>query len=156
MKDAISVERVKKLHPAVRDTFTKFITECENTLNITLRITMGYRTIKEQNDLYAQGRTKPGSIVTRAKGGQSFHNFGLAVDLVELVGGQPNWKYDMSNLFPIADKYGLECGGRWKSIKDMPHFEARTVNGHTFLENCKDLLAMVNSGKVDENGYVKI
>jgi len=152
MKDKISQDRITKLHPKAREIFINFITECENTLNITLRITMGYRTIKEQNDLYAQGRTKPGNKVTNAKGGQSFHNFGLAVDLVELVNGQPNWNYDMSKLKPIADKYKLQWGGNWKSIKDYPHFELKM----NFREDCKDLLAMVNEGKVDKNGYVLI
>ena len=109
MKDKISQDRITKLHPKAREIFINFITECENTLNITLRITMGYRTIKEQNDLYAQGRTKPGNKVTNAKGGQSFHNFGLAVDLVELVNGQPNWNYDMSKL--NLSLININCNG---------------------------------------------
>jgi peptidoglycan LD-endopeptidase CwlK len=41
----------------------------------------GYRSIAEQNELYAQGRKKPGKIVTNARGGYSYHNFGLAFDI---------------------------------------------------------------------------
>ena len=153
MKDAVSIGRIEQLHPTVRNLFTNFITECENTFGIILRITLPvYRTIAEQNKLYAQGRTEPGNIVTNAPGGTSFHNFGLAVDLCELTpdGSQVNWAYDMSKLLPIATKYGIEWGGEWTHIKDRPHFEFR--NGHK--ENCADLMAMVNAGQVDENGYV--
>jgi peptidoglycan L-alanyl-D-glutamate endopeptidase CwlK len=45
-------------------------------------LTSGYRSKKEQNELYAQGRSKPGQVVTNAKAGQSYHNYGLAVDFV--------------------------------------------------------------------------
>lgn len=38
-------------------------------------LTCTHRSNEEQNDLYAQGRTKPGKIVTNAKAGQSPHNF---------------------------------------------------------------------------------
>lgn len=45
------------------------------------KVYSGLRTFKEQDALYAKGRTKPGGVVTKAKGGQSMHNYGLAVDL---------------------------------------------------------------------------
>lgn len=90
MKDQISIDRIKKLHPEAISLFQRFIEEAEDTLNITLRITQGLRTFEEQNALYAQGRTKPGSKVTNAKAGQSFHNYGQAIDLVELKGNDAN------------------------------------------------------------------
>lgn len=152
MRDKYSIERVALLHPAVRQIFTDFINECETTLDTTFRISMGYRTIEEQNDLYAIGRTKEGSIVTNAKGGTSFHNYGLAIDLVEVIGNGVNWKFDMSKLAPIAEKYGLSWGGNWTHLVDRPHFEYK--NG--FQENCSDLLLLVKEGKVDEKGYVLI
>lgn len=40
----------------------------------------GLRTFDEQAKLYAQGRTEPGLMVTRARPGMSFHNYGLATD----------------------------------------------------------------------------
>ncbi len=153
MRDTISIDRIARLHPKVRDTFQQFIEECESTFDITLRIMLGYRTIAEQDTLYAQGRTTGGNIVTNAKGGQSFHNYGLAVDLCHILDNkQVDWNYDMSTLKPIADKYCLEWGGSWVHIKDRPHFEARLG----FQENCSDLLAIVKAGNVDENGYVNL
>jgi peptidoglycan L-alanyl-D-glutamate endopeptidase CwlK len=47
---------------------------------ITIKVISGLRTHEEQNDLYAQGRTKRGPIVTNARGGYSNHNFGIAFD----------------------------------------------------------------------------
>ena len=150
MRDKLSEDRILKLHPKVRDTFRAFIEECEESLNITLRITQGYRTIAEQDALYAKGRTAPGKEVTNAKGGSSFHNYGLAVDLANLVndGKDINWEFDMFNLRPFAVKYGIEWGGDWKSLKDFPHFQI--AYGYPW----RNLLAYVEQKKVDAEGYV--
>ena len=48
---------------------------------ITIKVIGGLRTYEEQNELFAQGRTKPGRIVTNARGGFSNHNFGIAFDV---------------------------------------------------------------------------
>ncbi len=53
-----------------------------------VRIAQGLRTFQEQDDLYAIGRTKPGKKVTNAKGGQSVHNYGFAVDIVLIIDGK--------------------------------------------------------------------
>lgn len=123
MRDDISVVRIEKLHPKVRAVFKAFIEEAETALNVTLRIVQGLRTIKEQNDLYAKGRTAPGKKVTNAKGGSSYHNYGLAIDLVEIKEGEANWNFKYELLKPFADKYGLTWGGGFKKILDRPHFE---------------------------------
>jgi peptidoglycan L-alanyl-D-glutamate endopeptidase CwlK len=88
----------------------------------------GERSWAEQDELYAQGRTKPGKIVTNAKGGQSAHNFAVAVDFcadkdVTRAGLQPDWdvaKYGI--LAEEAEKLGLEAGLRWKFM-DAPHIQ---------------------------------
>jgi len=91
---------------------------------------MGLRTWEEQDALYAKGRTKPGEKVTKARGGESWHNFGLAVDLVE--DGDPNkagiqWSWannlDYLKIGKFAEQCNLEWGGFWKSFKDYPHVE---------------------------------
>lgn len=142
MKDPISIKRVAELHPKVRDDFSNFITDAENALNITIRVSQGLRTFEEQEILYEQGRTKPGKIVTKAKPGQSYHQYGLAVDLVEMVGNGLDWGYDMAKLVPFADKYGIKWGGSKDFIKagieDKPHFEK------TFGLNWRLLLARYN------------
>ncbi len=155
MKDKYSEERISQLHPqyVVRDIFRIFIEECENTLGITLRIMLPvFRSVDEQNELYSHGRngdTRP--KVTDAKGGTSYHNYGLAVDLCVIENGSVNWNYDMSNLKSIAEKYndGLEWGGDWIHMKDKPHFELRKVNGVIYQENCSDLAVLPK----DKDGY---
>lgn len=88
-------------------------------------ITSGFRGEKEQNDLYAQGRTKPGKIVTNAKWGQSAHNFRSAFDVAFMVNGKPSWddSHPWDLLGKEGVKLGLEWGGNWKTFTDRPHFE---------------------------------
>ncbi|WP_218280269.1 M15 family metallopeptidase [Verrucomicrobium spinosum] len=78
--------------------------------------------------MYAQGRTAPGSIVTKARGGYSNHNFGIAFDIgvfegTEYIGESPKY----AAVAAIAKDLGLEWGGDWKSIQDQPHFQLRPV-----------------------------
>lgn len=165
MKDELSIPRLNLLHPLVRDTFRGFIEDAETTLGIKLRITQGLRSFAQQNELYAQGRSqiqlslvglsfvtaKPTlPRVTNAKGGDSYHNYGLAVDLVNMINGTPDWNYDMELLLPIATKYGIDWGGLWKSIKDRPHFQI------IFGKSIGQLLAIYKANDTDEKGYLNI
>lgn len=150
MRDKYSQERILKLHPKVKDTFEAFINECEETHDITLRITQGLRTFDEQQKLYNQGRSAPGKIVTNSQAGQSYHNYGLAIDLVRMSDTGADWSYSMKALKPIADKHGLVWGGSFKTISDGPHFEK------SFGFTWRQLLEMKNTHKVDASGYVLI
>lgn len=123
MKDQTSIQRIAQLHPDVREGFQNFITDAENALNITIRIVQGLRTFAEQDALYAQGRTKPGNIVTYSPAGTSYHNYGLAVDVVPIdETGKMNWNYDFKKLVPFAEKYGITWGGNFPH-PDLDHFE---------------------------------
>ncbi|MGR0372021.1 M15 family metallopeptidase [Listeria monocytogenes] len=95
---------------------------------IYLCVAQGYRSTAEQNALYAQGRTKPGAIVTNAKGGQSNHNYGVAVDLCLYTndGKDVIWESTTSRWKKVVAAMkaeGFKWGGDWKSFKDYPHFE---------------------------------
>jgi peptidoglycan LD-endopeptidase CwlK len=92
---------------------------------LVIKIISGTRTYAEQNDLFAHGRTKPGPIVTRARGGQSNHNFGVAWDIGIFKSGEyiPDSQLYQS-AGAIGKGQGLEWGGDWKSIQDEPHFQA--------------------------------
>lgn len=86
---------------------------------ITIKVISGLRTYGEQNDLYAQGRTKPGKIVTNARGGYSNHNFGIAFDIGVFEGSRylddsPKYKA----VGALGRDLGLEWGGNWKTIQD--------------------------------------
>jgi hypothetical protein len=122
--DKITQSRINGLHPAMRKPVTDFINKVESQLGIKLRITRGLASFDEQAALYAQGRTKPGPIVTNAQAGKSFHNYGLAFDVVEIKNGKANWNTDWNAIADIGkNEYGFYWGGDFKSLKDNPHFQ---------------------------------
>lgn len=166
--DQISINRViEGAHPKLRDELLKIYHEANNRLGKTrLRFAYVLRTFNEQTALYSQGRSKKGSVVTNAKAGQSYHNYGLAVDIVLLVDKDGNGTYEAASWDVLKDwdcdgmsdwmevvavfkKYGWEWGGDWR-FKDLPHFEKR------FGIHWSELLKRKGSGKVDKNGFVLI
>ena len=118
----INERDIKWLKPRVQALANAFIAECE-LRGIDILITSTYRDVDSQDALYAQGRTKPGKIVTNAKGGYSFHNFAVAFDFVPMINGKPAW--NDTALFKkcgeIAESVGLEWAGRWKKFPEMAH-----------------------------------
>ncbi len=89
-------------------------------------LTQGRRTIAEQNALYAKGRTAGGSKVTNAKGGESPHNFGLAIDFAFLdAKGKAVWpeKGPWAEVAAFGKALGLTWGGDFVTFKDRPHLE---------------------------------
>lgn len=155
--DKYTIERIKKLHPSVVDEVTQIISECDIALSgkAKIRITQGLRSFKEQNDLYTIGRTKPGKKVTNAKGGQSVHNYGFAVDICLVIDGKvaswdtvKDWDNDAIadwyECVKIFAKHGWDWGGNWKKFKDLPHFDKRGYN------DWKKLSKM----KLDKNEYI--
>lgn len=144
MTDQISLDRLNQLHPAIKDeAIEAYLEACRLTpKGIHPFITQTVRSFAESDELYAKGRTKPGAIVTNAKAGQSYHNYGLAIDFVIQVNGTFSWKVD-KNWMIVVDcfkKRGFTWGGDFKSIPDAPHFEKTLGN------NWKILLAKHNSG----------
>lgn len=112
---------------------------------LAVLVTQGLRTWQEQDQLYAKGRTVPpigkAFVVTNAKGGQSYHNFGLAFDIVVLDSvGKADWDTShpgWSVAANIGKSVGLEWGGDFKSIKDLPHYQ---YTGGLSLDRCRALL----------------
>jgi peptidoglycan L-alanyl-D-glutamate endopeptidase CwlK len=89
-------------------------------------LTEGFRSSERQDELYAQGRTKPGRVVTQAKGGQSPHNHGLAVDFAFVKGAKQDWK----KFGHCVRLVGLEWGGDWNTFKDRPHVQMKQWRYH--------------------------
>ncbi len=113
----------------------QFVSRATDTLkdmrreNVDMRVTDGLRTVEEQNDLYAQGRTRPGRVVTNARGGSSWHNYGVAADITFMnEQGTPHWETggEYAQLWQRygrkAEGHGLEWGGDW-NFQDLPHVE---------------------------------
>ena len=157
MEDKITLDRIQLLHPKLR-------TEVEHIYRSQIvpalsgraicRFAYTLRTFAEQDALYAQGRTrlfdangKRLGVVTQAKGGQSIHNYGLALDIVLLVDKDKNGTFesaswddktdfdgdrtaDWMEVVNIFKKNGWTWGGDWTKFKDKPHFEKSF--GHTW------------------------
>ena len=128
----IRIDRTK-LHPWLNYKLTLLLKQCAKK-GIYLIITQGFRSKAEQDALYAQGRTKKGSIVTNAKGSDysSQHQWGIAFDIalkydVDGDGQVTDDTYNnkgIKNVAKIAKskKVGLAWGGDWVSPVDTPHF----------------------------------
>src|SRR3990167_3476125 len=125
--------------PYFKEKIDKLVLEAVNRGLPTVAMHMGLRTWEQQDGLYNLGRTvknpdgaspeKPlGNIVTKAKGGESWHCFGVASDMVFKPEGKWSWdlKYPWSALGKIGIDLGLEWGGVWK-FKDLPHFQLRAT-----------------------------
>lgn len=112
-----------KLHPRLQEKIAELKRLCEKK-GLALGIGECYRTVAEQDDLYAQGRTKPGAIVTNGKGSsyQSQHQWGIAFDFFRNVKGEEysDLKF-FSDVATLAKGIGLDWGGDWKSFVDRPH-----------------------------------
>ena len=114
-----------ELTPLAKMYAIRFLNEAA-VQNIPVLITCTYRDNEYQDHLYAQGRTRPGNKVTKAKGGQSAHNYRVAFDFVPLdVFGRADWNNldAFKKLGAIGKKVGLDWGGNWTSFVDMPHMQ---------------------------------
>ncbi|MHA3788316.1 M15 family metallopeptidase [Flavobacterium hauense] len=162
--DQITLDRIKFLHPKVRQEALEAYKQINNFLlgkGVRLRFAYTLRSNAEQDELYAQGRTKLFDAkgnrlgkVTGAKGGQSIHNYGLALDIVLLLDKDNNGTFETASWDIVKDfdndgiadwmevvnyfkKLGWSWGGDWKSLYDPPHLEK------TFGYEWKDLLTKV-------------
>lgn len=122
----MSSRSIEDLHPLFRAKALEFMAMAKAAdLDVLIYCTM--RSAIEQNELYAQGRTKPGPIVTNARGFSSAHNYGLAFDGVPMIHGKPAWDdHEQWALYgSIAESVGLEWAGTWVKFKEFPHVQMR-------------------------------
>ncbi len=132
----ISLARIELLHPRLRKEAKEIYQKINNELlkgSAKVRFTQTLRTIAEQNELYAIGRSKPGKIVTHARGGDSYHNYGLAIDICLILDEKEvSWDtkadYDRDGIadwievVQVFKSYGWQWGGDW-NFSDKPHFQ---------------------------------
>ncbi len=159
--DAVSDRRIATLHPLVKEKVKEFIIRAEKELGIKLRVVSAFRSWSEQTKLYNRpfdGKDNDGDglideaneKVTNAKAGQSYHNFGLAVDVVEIKNGKAIWKNpNWDKVAKLGKSIGLKWGGDWKSFKDKPHFQ------YTFGLSLAELRKRYQSGN-RQGEYVNI
>lgn len=167
--DKITLQRIELLHPKIREEVKDiYLNEVVPSLtSVTCRFAYTLRTIEEQNELYNQGRTKLFDkdnkrlgIITKAKGGQSLHNYGLAFDIVLITNTGASWdlvkdfdkdgKSDWMEVVNIFKNHGYVWGGDWK-FKDAPHFEKSFGYDWKSLWN-----KFINNDFIEGTKYVKI
>lgn len=159
-KDSVTIKRIKTIHPELLKDLGEVYDEIRNR-GVDVRFSQVYRTIEEQDELYAKGRTTAGSIVTNARGGQSYHNYGLAVDVVLLTGGGGvSWdrnldqdgdgKKDWDEIVFVFKHFGWKWGGDWRSFKDYPHFEK------SFGHSTRELKRRYDKKEFVKGKYVKL
>lgn len=133
-----SIERLHLLHPICRDKAIEAYNEAIKTTpdGVHPYIDQTYRTFEESNKLYAQGRTTPGQIVSNAKGGQSWHNYGLALDFHLQINGKDIWDEKNQNWMVVVNcfkQHGFTWGGNFPgTFKDYPHLEYK--GGYTLAQ----------------------
>lgn len=130
-----TLENLASLNRKAREKFEAFLAAAQPILakhGVTSEVISGLRSYQQQAALYAQGRTKPGKIVTNARPGSSWHNYGLAIDLGLFKDGKyldsANPKLAdkvYSELGALAKSMGIEWAGYWTSFQETPHFQFR-------------------------------
>lgn len=131
--DPHRLRRLEGCHPELVRRLTGLITDCL-TDGHHLIVTQGVRTTAQQAALYAQGRTRPGKIVTNCDGVRAVSNhqikadgYGYAADVAwKLADGTITWEGPWNLVGGLAYKWGLEWGGAWIGrFKDQPHLQWR-------------------------------
>ncbi|MNZ61028.1 Peptidoglycan L-alanyl-D-glutamate endopeptidase CwlK precursor [compost metagenome] len=124
---------ITDLHPIVLAKQEELIAATKK-IGISILITDGFRSHEEQDALYAQGRTAEGNVVTQVKGGNSYHNYGLAIDFAlrtkkdkvvwdMTYDGNGNGESDWMEVVSIAKGLGFTWGGDWENFPDYPHLQ---------------------------------
>jgi peptidoglycan L-alanyl-D-glutamate endopeptidase CwlK len=137
--DIPTQQRIALLHPKLRDEVTTLVNQANAllTTHSHMRIVQGLRTFAEQDALFAQ-RPK----VTQARGGQSLHNYGVAIDFALIIDDKVvSWDLkkdwdgdkiaDWMEVVGVFRRAGWEWGGTWK-FTDNPHFQK--TFGHTWQQ----------------------
>lgn len=140
--DARTEKNLQTLHPKAQVKFRPFVARAQAVaaaMGCEYVGLSGHRSYAEQNELYAKGRSTKGPVVTRARGGQSDHNFGIAMDFGVFRAGRylDGSKLPADRLLAeavhraVAEVMGraMIWGGDWRRFKDLPHFEVKTDLG---------------------------
>lgn len=119
------------LHPAFRARLVRGLARA-NAAGLPVHLFEGLRSFTRQEALYAQGRTMPGPIITRARGDLSWHQYGLAADLAfdkdaKTPKVEWTWNGNWALLGAIMMHEGLVWyGSPGSPFREAPHFQLAT------------------------------
>ena len=138
--------------PGVKEIFTEFILEVEETTPYSVQLNSGYRDFTDQlnkRERWDNG-DKQNLAVQPAAPGLSLHQYGLAIDMnpvhedgttIMSTDSDDIWK--ATGIIDIADKLGLRWGGRFKT-RDAIHFDLPKVGGYVHPDMKNRLLPYVS------------
>lgn len=132
---------LNSLHPYFRDRIAELIEVCKKQ-GIELAVVESYRTHAKQAEYFGMGRK-----YTRSKGGNSKHQYGLAVDVVPVIDGKAVWENHAlwRKIGVNGERLGLRWGGRWRAPYDPAHFE--WSGGITTTQLAKGMLPAIPRSK---------
>ena len=123
---------IRLAHPKWLEIWPRLKEDFGLETGLQLEISCVWRSAKAQIDLFAFGRTKPGSKLTFKDGVKELSNHQLcpspAIDVFVMASKKAVWDTKAYEpLGPLAEKYGLLWGGNWKEFKDYPHLEIKSI-----------------------------
>jgi peptidoglycan LD-endopeptidase CwlK len=127
---AISIARLAQVEPHLAERIRQLDALAPE---LSIQVTQGLRTWNQQNELYSEGRNgNPGSIVTDAPAGYSWHNYALAIDVVpeDIEPGQPDWNIShpaWQRIVSLAPTVGLFSGSKFRTFPDWPHLQPQEL-----------------------------
>jgi peptidoglycan L-alanyl-D-glutamate endopeptidase CwlK len=124
----ISRARLDEVHPELARRI-ETLADALAAEGIPIEVDTALRTAAGQDELFGQGRTLPGKKVTNARGYQSNHVIGCAVDVSpdDTVTGRPDWDAAhpaWQRIVALAPSFGLRDGKSWH---DLPHLELAEI-----------------------------
>lgn len=106
------------LYPGFATKVNKALAKC-NALGHQIEVFEGWRSPQRQDYLFEQGRTRPGAIVTKARGWESWHQYSVACDIAKRVAGKWSWDFDTKAVSTHFLAEGLE----WLNPYEQCHFQ---------------------------------
>jgi peptidoglycan L-alanyl-D-glutamate endopeptidase CwlK len=136
----MSSRSIYDLLPHVADAAQLWLDDCAaNKLDVL--ITCTYRSPEEQDELFKIGRTKPGRIVTNARGWESWHQYRRAIDFVPVRAGKPVWGTLGDDwalweaIGQLAEARGFEWAARWREMREYAHIQ---ITGGLTIAEARD------------------
>lgn len=139
----VSMQRINTLNPQLIPSATRVFEKCIKN-NIPVYVVWGRRTLEQQETLFRLGRTIPGPIQTTRRGGNSAHNYGLALDFCllyytelmswEEVYPRTYWRNKWLKVVRYFEEEGWEAGWRWPSFEPG---HVQNLMGKSIYEHAK-------------------
>ncbi len=132
MKEPARLNSLNLLYSPMRDVLLLGVAEA-NKAGYPLAVFETFRSPARQDQIYAQGRTQPGKVVSNSKAYQSWHQYGIAADVALFDDKRWSWDFDPKVISKFFDLDKLIWGGTFKSA-DGPHYEWRKKPSLTVSE----------------------